>query len=263
MRLTREVRFCLGGPQPAGPVLNAWAAWPSSDAITPFLVLRATVSGPADRRTGYLCNIALIDRLLRERAIPQLERAWARCAGRGLPAASSVGALWTELAGHAPEGTRLEALKLRVTPFLRFAAIRGELPMMVMIESFEFAASHRLYCPDFDDQKNRQLFGKCANPNGHGHNYVVEVSVCGRPDERTGTIIDHAAFQRTVKERVLDRFDHKHLNADCPEFAELNPSVENITRVIWGLLADQFPPARLHTVRVWETAKTCAEYTGE
>ncbi|HUU85906.1 MAG TPA: 6-carboxytetrahydropterin synthase [Phycisphaerae bacterium] len=262
MQLTREVRFFLGDSPPGGPVLNSWAGWPTGDAIAPFVVLRATVSGAVDQRTGYLCNITLLDRLLRERAIPSLQRAWSASAGRGLPAARSLADLWADLGDRSPNGTKLESLELRASPFLRFAAYAGELPMIVLTESFEFAASHRLYCPDLDDEKNREVFGKCANPNGHGHNYVVEVSVAGRPDPRSGTIVDHAAFERTVKERVIDRFDHKHLNADCPEFAELNPSVENITRVIWDLLSDRFTGSRLHSVRVWETAKTCAEYSG-
>ena len=87
--------------------------------------------------------------------------------------------------------------------------------------------------------------------------------MAGDPDPDTGEIADHRAFQRTVKEQVIDRFDHKHLNADCPEFAELNPTVENITRVIWDLLDGRFAPARLRTVRVYETPKTYAEFSGQ
>ncbi len=135
--------------------------------------------------------------------------------------------------------------------------------MLVMTESFEFSASHRLFCRDLTDQQNAALFGKCSNTNGHGHNYVVHISVAGRPDERTGALLEHAAFQRTVKHRVVDHFDHKHLNSDCAEFSDLNPTVENITRVIWERLKNEFAPARLHRVRVYETPKTYAEYAGD
>ncbi len=263
MRLMREVRFCLTPPGDAGPVLNSWAGWPTSPAIEPFLVLRAVLSGPVDPQTGYMCNIALIDHLLRERAIPHLQRARAAARGTGLPAGQAVKHLWALLADRNPAGTRLESLELRTSPYQRHRADRGEPTMIVMTESFEFAASHRLFCRDLPDEDNRRIFGKCSNPNGHGHNYMLEISVSGQPDPQTGTIVDQQAFQRVVKETVLDRFDHRHLNTDCPEFADLNPTVENITRVIWDLLADKFAPARLHAVRVHETAKTYAEYGGQ
>ncbi|MHC4091647.1 MAG: 6-pyruvoyl trahydropterin synthase family protein [Planctomycetota bacterium] len=252
MRLMREVRFRLNAEVAAGPVLNSWAGWPSGDTIAPFVVLRAWVRGPVDPRTG-----------LRERAIPHLQRAWTGAQGQSLPAAEALAGLWELLADRFPEPASVESLHLGISPYLSLAAFRGELPMIVMTESFEFAAAHRLYCADLGDEENERVFGKCANPNGHGHNYVVEVGVCGQPDVGNGTIVDHAAFQRTVKQQVIERFDHKHLNQDCPQFARLNPTVENITRVIWDLLVDRFTPARLHSVRVWETPKTCAEYHGE
>jgi 6-pyruvoyltetrahydropterin/6-carboxytetrahydropterin synthase len=111
-------------------------------------------------------------------------------------------------------------------------------------------------------EQNRQTFGKCNNSNGHGHNYVVEVTVAGAPDVKTGAVLSLPEFEQTVKERVVDHLDHKHLNADVAEFCALNPSVENIARVIWGMLAGHVSPAQLCRVRVWETAKTCAEYAG-
>ncbi|NLU22175.1 MAG: 6-carboxytetrahydropterin synthase [Phycisphaerae bacterium] len=131
-----------------------------------------------------------------------------------------------------------------------------------MTQSFEFAAAHRLHCADMSEARNYEIFGKCNNPNGHGHNYQLEVTVAGRPDPATGHVIPLRQMEEIVNERVINRFDHKHLNQDCPEFRTLNPSVENITRVIWGLLEGQFGAARLARVRVWETAKTYAEYEG-
>jgi 6-pyruvoyltetrahydropterin/6-carboxytetrahydropterin synthase len=130
-------------------------------------------------------------------------------------------------------------------------------------QSFEFSASHRLYCSSMSEDENRQVFGKCANKNGHGHNYVVEVTTCGQPHDTTGTVVDLASAQRVVKDRVIDRFDHKHLNHDCEEFRSMNPSVENIARVVWDRLHGQFGQAELARVRVWETPKTYAEYDGE
>ena len=134
--------------------------------------------------------------------------------------------------------------------------------MVRLTQSFEFSASHRLHSESLSEEQNQVVFGKCANPNGHGHNYVLEVTICGTPDEPSGTLTDLPRFERIVKERVIDRFDHKYLNLDCTEFRSLNPSVENIARVIWQRLEGALAPSTLASVRVWETPKTCAECTG-
>ena len=135
--------------------------------------------------------------------------------------------------------------------------------MMRLTQSFEFSAAHRLFSAELSDAENRRLFGKCSNPNGHGHNYVVEVTVCGTNSADKGTVTDVGHIDRVVLERVIEPFDHKNLNLECPEFAQLNPSVENIARVIWDRLKGAFAGCRLASVRVWETPKTCAEYTGD
>jgi 6-pyruvoyltetrahydropterin/6-carboxytetrahydropterin synthase len=261
MLLTREVRFSLDG-QPAGPITNSWGGWPACDGIAPFLALRVTVEGSVDPRTGYLCNIIVLDRAVREVIIPALQERW-RNAGRQLPAGQAVRDVAPLLARALPGDVRLTRLELRTTPWLRFTWHAEQSAMVAITQSFEFAAAHRLYCVELSEEENRAIFGKCTNPNGHGHNYLVEVTIAGEPDARTGLLLPVGAFEDIVKRHVIDVFDHKHLNEDCPEFAELNPSVENITRVIWTKLEKAFPPpARLHAVRVHETAKTVAEYRG-
>ena len=131
----------------------------------------------------------------------------------------------------------------------------------IMTEQFEFSAAHRLHCPELSDDENRRTFGKCNHPSGHGHNYRIAVAVrvrtgAGAPALSTG------ALEGIVTRTVLDRFDHRHLNVDCPEFAELNPSVENIAQVCHALLSDEIAAAgaALDHVTVWETAKTSATY---
>jgi len=161
------------------------------------------------------------------------------------------------------QGWRLESLVLWITPYLSYAIVAGEPSMVELTQCFEFSASHRLHVSSMSDEENQRVFGKCNNPNGHGHNYRVEVTVSGEVSGRTGRVAALPAFEAAVKEHVIDRFDHKHLNADTTEFAELNPSVENIARAIWRLLEDKLLPVRLRRVRVWETAKTYAEYAGE
>ena len=108
------------------------------------------------------------------------------------------------------------------------------------------------------------MFGRCNNPNGHGHNYEVEVVVAGLPDAHSGVVTPVGALQQAVNAHIIDPFDHKHLNLDCPEFAAqggLNPTVENIAMVLFRRLAPHVPaPAKLAALRVWETPKTMCEY---
>lgn len=132
--------------------------------------------------------------------------------------------------------------------------------MVEVTQTFEFSASHRLHVPALSEEDNLRTFGRCNNPAGHGHNYRLEVTVAGAVSEKTGRVVSLPEFEAVVKREVIDRFDHKHLNSDTEEFAALNPSVENMARTIWGLLAGKVAPARLRRVRVWETAKTYAEY---
>ena len=133
--------------------------------------------------------------------------------------------------------------------------------MVRLSQKFEFSASHRLHSAKLSDEENRKCFGKCNNPNGHGHNYEVQVTLLGQPDDR-GSLLDVPTFERTVAETVIDKFDHKNLNVEVGEFAELMPSVENIAMVIYRLLKPKFSDqrARLAAVTVWETPKTWCEY---
>jgi 6-pyruvoyltetrahydropterin/6-carboxytetrahydropterin synthase len=133
--------------------------------------------------------------------------------------------------------------------------------MLRLSQKFEFSASHRLHNPALSDEENRTCFGKCNNPAGHGHNYELQVTLRGEPDAN-GVLCDVPAFERIVGETVIEHFDHKNLNAELEDFRELIPSVENIARVIFGLLKPKFETgrARLASVTVWETPKTWCEY---
>lgn len=222
-------------------------------------MIRATVCGPVDLTTGYLCNISTIDRAVRDRAIPSVRRAWVERLPARVPCEEVLGAIWPMLADALPAGVRLVWLELAVTPFLRYGMGEGDKAMISVTQSFEFSAAHRLHCEQLDGDENRRIFGKCNNPNGHGHNYVVEVTVRGEPDSASGVVIEIPVLEQLVKARVIDQLDHKHLNRDCEEFAAVNPSVENITAVIWDKLDGQFGAAELAAVRVYETPKTWAE----
>ena len=261
MLLTREVRFTPAPAEAAGPVYNSWGGWPASGALAPFVVLRATVEGQVDRATGYLCNITVIDQAVRDQAISLLHERWLE-GGAGARCERLLVELWPRMASAMPSHVTLVRLQISSSPYLTYDISRGDLSMIAVTRSFEFAAAHRLHCPGLSDDDNRRVFGKCTNPSGHGHNYLLEVTVEGRPDADTGVVIALAELERVVKTHVIDVFDHRHLNEDCIEFAALNPSVENITEVVWGKLEGRFGSARLSRVRVYETPKTWAEKEG-
>ncbi len=123
-----------------------------------------------------------------------------------------------------------------------------------------FNAAHRLYNPDWSDEKNEQVFGLCNNPNYHGHNYELEVKVAGEVDPVTGYLIDLKDLKDLIKERVEKRFDHKNLNLDTEEFKNLNPTAENICFVIWNILRDGLDEKYELSVRLYETPRNYVEY---
>jgi 6-pyruvoyltetrahydropterin/6-carboxytetrahydropterin synthase len=127
---------------------------------------------------------------------------------------------------------------------------------------YGFSASHRLYSEAYSDQKNREVFGKCSNPHGHGHNYVVEITVGGQVDAVTGMVCNLADLDSCVQKNVLDRFDHTNLNFD-ERFANQVPTTENLCIAIHSLLTEHFVHADLERVRVEETRNNFFEYAGK
>jgi 6-pyruvoyltetrahydropterin/6-carboxytetrahydropterin synthase len=123
-----------------------------------------------------------------------------------------------------------------------------------------FNAAHRLHNPAWDEAKNDIVFGKCNNPNYHGHNYEMEVKVTGEPAADTGFVIDLKLLSDTIKENILEKFDHKNLNLDLPEFAKLNPTVENIVIIIYDILRREIDPKLDLQIRLYETPRNFAEY---
>jgi 6-pyruvoyltetrahydropterin/6-carboxytetrahydropterin synthase len=126
-----------------------------------------------------------------------------------------------------------------------------------------FNAAHRLYRPDWDDAKNNEIFGKCNNPNYHGHNYEMIVSVTGPIDPETGYVMDVKILKDLIRSEVEDAFDHKNLNLDVPEFKNLNPTAENIVVVIWNKLRKHIATSLDLEVVLYETPRNFVKYTGE
>lgn len=123
-----------------------------------------------------------------------------------------------------------------------------------------FNAAHRLHNPDWDEKKNREVFGKCNNPNYHGHNYELEVRITGEVNPDTGYLYDLSILSEVIKNEVEDRYDHKNLNLDLPEFAEKNPTAEHICYEIYKIMRSHIPKRYDVGIKLWETPRNYVEY---
>jgi 6-pyruvoyltetrahydropterin/6-carboxytetrahydropterin synthase len=137
--------------------------------------------------------------------------------------------------------------------------------MIFLTRRATFSASHYYWNDKWSAEKNHQVFGRCANRNGHGHNYTLEVTLAGEPDPVTGFVVDLKWLKDVIEENVLSAYDHRHLNLEVPEFAATIPTTENIAIAAWKRLApaiNKADSARLSRIRVYETPEIFAEYRG-
>lgn len=130
--------------------------------------------------------------------------------------------------------------------------------------SVSFSAAHRYHNPNWSPEKNREVFGPCNNPFGHGHNYSLEVTVCGDVDPETGMVMNLSEIASVLEEEIVDRLDHRHLSEELPEWKTKVPTTENLAIDIWNRLAPRLerPHARLYRVRLYESPDLFAEYYG-
>lgn len=129
-----------------------------------------------------------------------------------------------------------------------------------IIRKEHFNAAHRLNNPNWSEEKNQNFYGKCNLPNYHGHNYDLHVKLIGYPDQESGYLYDMKALSDLIKEQVLERFDHKNLNLDCPEFKTLIPTAENIAKVIFNLLREKIDRDLEIKITLYETERNYVEY---
>ena len=199
-------------------------------------IVEATVAGEIDPLSGMVVNITDVDRVLKRHVTGPLadkhltyEVPHFRDTPPTLENLSRYVA--DRFAAHfdTPQA-RLTRVVVWESPTL-WATLNTEHNMIALTRSLDFAASHRLHAPGLSDEENGEIFGKCNNPHGHGHNYLVEVTVAGEPDPTTGMLVDLSALDAVLDREVMGRFDHKHLNLDVPDFAHVNPTSENLTRV--------------------------------
>src|SRR5205814_5659925 len=183
----------------------------SLNGLGHFFELAMTVAGELDPASNYLLNIKEIDQAVRRVATPLVEETIRRSPGRF--GAAMLGEIFARLEGSWTPA-RLDRLCLALSPYCSISILAKERPMTRLSKKFEFATSHRLHNPALSADANRTTFGKCNNPHGHGHNYELQVTLVGAPDEGSGLLVDVPEFERVVAETVINRFDHKNLNVE-------------------------------------------------
>jgi 6-pyruvoyltetrahydropterin/6-carboxytetrahydropterin synthase len=262
LQLCRTVRFAVNPPGSSlEPGPNGFAGSPPIRGLGRHYELRIICAGDADPRTGYLLDIKDIDRAARDLLIPTIQNACDR-----IPA-TEPSALLPDLYANlsATLGGVLSSLRWNLSPY--YSVEMSDPDTVLLRQRFDFSASHRLHIPELSDEENRRRFGKCNNATGHGHNYQFEPCVALPAGDPTFTL---DTLERLSSDALLKRFDHKNLTIDCPEFQVgpgargLNATVENIAKVFYGILADAItrasPTARLRSITVWETDRTCATF---
>jgi 6-pyruvoyltetrahydropterin/6-carboxytetrahydropterin synthase len=135
--------------------------------------------------------------------------------------------------------------------------------MVYLTRKAEFSAAHYYHSDEFTAEENQRIFGKCNNPNGHGHNYTLEVTVKGEVDPRSGFVVDLKQLKDVMNREVIDAMDHRFLNKEVEEFRELIPTTENLAVSIWNRLQPKLQVAQLHRVRVYEAPNLFVDYYGE
>lgn len=135
--------------------------------------------------------------------------------------------------------------------------------MLYVTKKVDFSAAHRLYNPNYSDEMNEAIYDKCNNYNGHGHNYTLEVTVCGDPDPNTGYVIDLKKLKDLLINEIVSKVDHKHLNLDVDFLKGIIPTVENLSMIFWKILENKLPNGNLYKIRLYETDSSFVDYYGQ
>ena len=220
---------------------------PSATTVTLWIALR----GAVDAFNGMVVNVSTLKGLVTDalRIAP-------------VPVSSRRGVMiWLGdvFARAVPGGTTVTSIRWPLDAHSELLLHYGDMTMDMTFR-YELAAAHRLQVDAWDTQKNQAVFGKCANPNGHGHNYTIDITVSGDPDRITGRLADPAAVDRIVEQTIIEPFDHKNLNSDTTAFADRPATMENMCVVFWDLLAPALSPMQLSKITIWETPRTSATY---
>lgn len=257
-KLSRQIRFAIdpfAEPQEIGA--NSYCAKPTADALAFYFSLWVQLESKVDRDTGFVVNVAQIDKVVRGRIIGLFEsfvktkrnpnfdhicqllsKSWQTIENDFLPA-------------------KISGLCLETMPARKIAIKERTGDMLYFSEKFEFSSSHTLWNNKFTDEENFKIFGKCANLRGHGHNYIIEITIKKQNADKQ---IIAGDFEKIVDDNFIQVVDHKNLNEDVDYFKTHNPTVENIAEFAFKCLDGKFEKCKLDCVTVWENDRTFCTY---
>ena len=228
-------------------------------------VMTATIAGPVDPATGFLVDFRELDGLLKDVTAPldhhRLDTEYQALDGREASAEALAATLFAELEPRVRSAiphARLAAVRLAETDTLWADSTGGD--QMELTRAYGFSAAHRLADPRRSKDENQRVYGKCANPEPHGHDYRFEVTVRGAIDPERSTVTDIGQLDRTVDDEVVSRFDHRYLNTEVEPFQRVIPTAERIAERIWTLLAPRIDG--LARIVVYETPRSAFTYEG-
>lgn len=274
-KLARQVRFSVNpflAEQAKGA--NSFASMPSGEGLAIYFELAVELVSQVDQDTGFIVNVSEIDSKVRQHAVPvfvkKVQEYFHNIRHMDFFAiAEMLRSAWQKLEDKFASA-KLNKLSLKVNPFRKITLDSENSDMIFFSEKFEFAATHKLWNTNFTDMQNRNVFGKCANLSGHGHNYIIEVTIKmsdnnpsnREPNTEKSEDFSIGNFEKIVDRELISMIDHKNLNLDIEHFAKVIPTVENIAIFAWDRLSGKFPNQMLHCVTVWETDKTSCSYYG-
>ena len=263
-RLCRYVRFSINPFLPTDEAgFNSFASRPAGDGLAVYLELGVELEGDSDPATGLIVNVSDIDRIVRDCAVgvftEKLKADFKAAHHTDYDdLVKLLKIVWQNLSDKFGKA-QICKLSLKLNPCRTISVEDKDCAMIYYSEKFEFAAAHKLWNEKFSEKENLNIFGRCANPAGHGHNYIVEVTV----KYKSGESIKTGEFEKIVDKELIKAVDHKNLNEDLLDFQKITPTVENIAVFAWDKLAGKFKsPIALHCVTVWETDKTFSSYYG-
>jgi 6-pyruvoyltetrahydropterin/6-carboxytetrahydropterin synthase len=264
---------------------NSYCAKPTADGLSLFFALWVELTGDTNKDTGFVVNVADIDRIVRDKAVGIFDEFVKQYftssmplpdPQRGSKQSGSLALLGTPGGGFEQIGqllskvwqtiekeflpAKIDSLTLELMPARKLGIKERQGNMLYISEKFEFAASHTLWNDKFSDEENYKIFGKCANKFGHGHNYIVEVTI---KKSTGGEPLKAGDFERIVEQQFIRLVDHKNLNADVEHFKKVNPTVENIAEFAFKSLKDKLKPLQLDCVTVWENDRTFCSFRAE
>ena len=285
-KLARQIRFAISPFKAIVKGANSYCAKPTADGLSLFFALWVELKGDINKNTGFIVNVADIDRIVRNKAVGIFDEYVKNClavAGTATNCgfeqiAQLLSQVWKTIekdfqpvlskpALSGIEGVEVQAkidsLALELMPARKIAIKERMGDMLYFSEKFEFSASHTLWNDKFSDEENEKVFGKCANRKGHGHNYIVEVTIRGLTPGPVPGGINAGAFENLVEQQFIRIVDHKNLNVDVKHFKKVSPTVENIAEFAFRSLKDKLKPLLLDCVTVWENDRTFCTFRAD